>query len=464
MKKIIIPIILMLSGYLAVSQDERPNILLILSDQHAGRVMTQRGYPHINTPAFDQLAEDGVTFTRAYVSYPVCIPSRAAMITGKMPSKSSNQTVNHKSIGKVMKENGYETAYYGKWHVGDTKMKKTEDWHGFDDYADLRGDTEIRKLSNEFLSKEHEKPFFLVTSFVNPHDCCQLARNMSGFNDEYHDGPVEENAELSKTPPLPDNFEIPANEAEGFYVRRAPDSTNRVMFRKHPVKYWGRTKWRQYMYGYNRLVEKVDRHIALMLEKLEEQGQLENTVIIYTSDHGDGHASHQWNQKMTFYEEAINVPFIISWKGQLSSSSVIDTETLVNTGLDLFPTISSFAGIPSQEGLLGIDLAPSAFKSVTKDPKKGPVRRNYTVSEIRQLDPSDSRRLVGRMVVTCRYKYFLFNRGENREQLFDLQEDPGELNPVTDNPDYVHQLVAHREMLKDWIKRSNDPFDLAFIP
>ena len=129
------------------------------------------------------------------------------------------------------------------------------------------------------------------------------------------------------------------------------------MFRKHPTKYWTEEQWRQYMYGYDRLLEMVDAHIKQIMDELESQGLLENTVIIYTSDHGDGHASHQWNQKMTFYEESVNVPFIISWKGK-TKAGVIDEETLSSTGLDIFPTILKFAGVPIPESLHGIDMAP----------------------------------------------------------------------------------------------------------
>ena len=116
------------------------------------------------------------------------------------------------------------------------------------------------------------------------------------------------------------------------------------MFEKHPTKYWTEDQWRQYIYGYDRLLEMVDAHIKLVIDELENQGLLDDTVIIYTSDHGDGHASHKWNQKMTFYEEAINVPFIVSWKGK-TRADYIDKDTLSNTGLDIFPTILGFAGV-----------------------------------------------------------------------------------------------------------------------
>jgi len=346
-----------------------------------------------------------------------------------------------------MADAGYETVYHGKWHVGSTKIKRVADWHGFETYDGRQNDTTTRERVVEFIKQKHDKPFFLVTSFMNPHDTCELARLMSGIDDDWKDEPVVWDVPLEKTPPLPANFAIPENEAEGFSVRRGSEPGS-SMFRKHPTKYWTETQWRQYMYGYDRLLEMVDAHIRQIMEELESQGLLENTVIIYTSDHGDGHASHQWNQKMTFYEEAVNVPFIVSWKGK-TRAGVIDEDTLSSTGLDIFPTILRFAGVPIPESLHGVDMVPQ----VLTDPA-GTVlpEREYVVSEINQLGG----KLKGRMVASDNFKYILFNEGANREQLFDLVNDPGELKPVTYDPDYREQLIAHRIMLLEWDKRIDD--------
>jgi len=250
MKKIsLIPCLLIVGIMISKAQDTRPNILLLISDQHSGKIMTQTGYKYLNTPGIDQLAEEGVTFTRTYCTYPVCVASRASFMTGMMPSKSQTDLEAHPSIGKKVKDTGYETAYFGKWHVGQSEMNKVEDWHGFETYVDIRDDSKIADMTIDFIKQNHDAPFFLVSSYLNPHDCCQLARNMSGFHNNYHDGPVEEKMDVNQCPPLPANFNVPPNEAEGFYCRRAPDSTDRKMYGKHPVKYWDETKWRQYMYG-----------------------------------------------------------------------------------------------------------------------------------------------------------------------------------------------------------------------
>ena len=462
MKKTTLLLIFGLISIVSQAQNNRPNILLILSDQHSGKIMTQTGYPYIKTPGIDKLAAEGVTFTRTYCTYPVCVASRASFMTGMMPSKSHADLTAYPAIGTTMKNAGYETAYFGKWHVSNSKIGKVADWHGFESYKDEHDDSKTEKMTIDFLNLKHEKPFFLITSFLNPHDCCELARNISGLGDDYHDGPVEERMDVTQCPPLPANFNIPPDETEGFYCRRTPDSTDLVQFGKHPVKYWGETEWRQYMYGYDRLVEKMDDHILNVINKLEKQGLLENTIIFYTSDHGDGHASHQWNQKMNFYEESVNVPFIISWKGQ-TKSGIIDSKTLTSSGLDLYPTICKIAGIKVDEKLPGKDLSPNFLKNA----KTSGANRNYIVSEINQSakdEDGDGKALfVGRMVVSEQYKYFLFDGGENPEQFFDLAKDPGEMHPVTNLPEYKNQLLAHRQMLKDWIKKTSDPFPIEKI-
>lgn len=446
-KTIALALCFMFLPQLGMAQDSRPNILLIIADQHTGSVMSQRGYAHVTTPGIDRIANAGVTFTRAYTTYPVCTAYRKSLMTGLMPSKVPDvpDATQYPSIGKTLKDAGYETVYYGKWHVGRTRINRSAEWHGFDTYEGHKSDTVTRGRVVDFIKQKHDRPFFLVASFMNPHDASELARNMSGIEDDYKDGPVDIDVPLEQMPPLPANHAIPENEAEGFSLRRNPEpGTN--MHLRHPTEHWSEKQWRQYMYGYDRLLEKMDAHLTLVIDELESQGLLENTLIIYTSDHGDGHAAHKWNQKMTFYEEAINVPFIISWKGK-TKAGVLDEKTLSSTGLDIFPTILKVAGIPIPESLYGHDLTPQ----VLADPAGEEYRqREYVVSEINQA------KFKGRMVVTRNFKYILFDGGKNREQLFDLVNDSGELKPVTYKPAYREELIRHRNMLLDWDKRISD--------
>jgi arylsulfatase A-like enzyme len=440
-------------------KQKRPNILWLMGDEHSGRVMEQTGYKYVHTPGLNKLANQGVTFTRAYCTYPSCSPSRFSMITGQMPDKLDNNVTSYKSIGKIMKKAGYETAYYGKWGVPHTNMKKDSAWHGFEKYHDHRYHAErIERLTKNFIHQDHSAPFFLVASFNNPHDCTVLARDIGGLRDEhYHDGSVPEHMEVGQCPPLPGNFAIPADEPQGIAMQRNTNPTMH-MYRTHPTTYWDTTDWRQYMYGYDRLVEKVDHHILNIINTLENRGLLNNTIIFYTSDHGDGHASHKWNQKNCFYEEVVNVPFIVSWRGH-TKPGAIDRKTLVSSGIDLFPTFCKLAGVspPGSESFYGLDLSPYFLKGQNNSPYK----RKYIVTDITtSLEPGGQKKVKGRMIVGERFKYELFNGGKNREQLFDLKKYPGELPPVTKQSQYKNELLRHRHILKDWIKKTDGDFHL----
>ncbi|HKK61077.1 MAG TPA: sulfatase-like hydrolase/transferase, partial [Bacteroidales bacterium] len=384
---------------ITITAQENPNILVIITDQHSGSVLSQRGYSYIETPGIDKIADQGVVFTRSYCTYPVCTASRKSFMTGMMPSKAT--PVNYPSIATLLAANGYKTAYMGKWHVGSTDINDVSDWHGFQTYRDGHQDTEIKEWTTNYIKQEHSKPFFLISSFLNPHDCCELARNISGANDSYHDGAVVEDKDTASCPPLPHNFIIPENEAEGISARRNQDPGDKY-WSTNPYKGWTRSQWRQYMYGYDRLVEKVDAHVKEVVDELENQGLLDNTIIIYTSDHGDGHASHQWTQKKTFYEEVVNIPFIVSWKGK-TKAGVIDEETLVSNGLDLYPTILKMAGIVIPEYLPGENLSGN-FLAEPGDASL--VDREYVVSEIKQkvYKSNTPGNFEGRMVVTDKFK------------------------------------------------------------
>ena len=465
-------LILLTSASLAlvnpVWAQDKPNIVLIINDQHNGAIMTQRGYPHIETPAIDKLAESGVTFTRAYTPYPICKAMRYSLMTGLMVSqvcpectgKFENVT-SQTSLGTRMKEAGYETAYFGKWHVGQTGLNQVADWHGFETYIDHSsskgGDTYTRNNILAYLRKPHSKPFFMVASLMNPHDTAELARQISGFTESitFKDEPVDwQSIDVEKdAPPLPDNFAPMEDEPEGFYIRR-PQGPEDKYWSSHPTAAWTDADWRRYMWAYDRLVEMMDAHVGLVIDELETQGLLDNTVIIFTSDHGDGHASHRWNQKMSFYEEAVNIPFIVSWQGK-TEAGVVDDKTLVSNTLDINSTLLGFAGITPPDNWQGKDLRPL----VLKDPGTALYTpREFVVTEMLQVD------LTGRMLAGSDFKYILFDGGENPEVLIDLFNDPGELRPVTKDPRYRDTLIMARQMLRGWIAETGDTFNIDSIP
>jgi arylsulfatase A-like enzyme len=460
-----------LAGFEAKAQkvETRPNLLAIIVDQQAADVMSNAGCKWVNTPAMDSLASQGVRFSAAYCSFPLCAPQRAAMLTGQPPFKSFNDPLKYTSIGTWVKNAGYDTVYYGKWHVGKTKMDspKVAKWSGFDILQHCY-DEEIETRSVEYLKKKHKKPFFMVASFTNPHDCCELARKLGGWKKgtKFTKGGLLPNTKipLSKCPPLPDNFEEPDLMPEVMRNQTPSKGVNWVSIR--PTGTWGKAEWRRYLYGYARLVENVDARIGRILDALKKQKLDKNTVIVFLSDHGDGIGAHRWNQKHCFFEESIRVPFIIA--DPRGKHGVVD-KLLVNTGIDFAPTLLDYAGgnISSYPGV--------SLKSVVEGKKR--PQRKFVVSEFfrhaqelgLKFAPRDSKECQrinkysearARMLVSDRYKYFVYDMGKDPEALFDLQNDRGEMKNLVNDPKHKKTLFKYRKKLKDYLKKANDPFKM----
>ena len=182
--------------------------------------------------------------------------------------------------------------------------------------------------------------------------------------------------------------------------------------------------WRRLRFYYYRLCEKVDAEIGVLLNGLRDLGLEEETYIIFTSDHGDGHGAHNWNQKTSLYEEVINIPFIISHKGVTGAGSVDDTH-LVSLGLDLLPTLCDVGGASVPAGLEGLSLRPLAEGNAPDE-----WRRELVVETIMDIGTGPGGGGASRAVLTDHYKYSAYPMGRYREQLVDLQTDPGEMvNP-----------------------------------
>ena len=419
----------------------RPNILLLMTDQHAATAMSCVGNRDLRTPALDQLAAEGVRFDRAYVTQPLCMPCRSSLQTGRYPHEigtiSNGRPIQGEFplIGNLVNDAGYESAYIGKWHVG-TSLENA----GYAESIQPKRDRDKSLLARDFLMRDREKPFFLTVSFLNPHNVCQLARGQ-----ELPDGPIGQPPVLfNDLPSLPDNFDVPGNEPTAIREVQAKSNSH------YPTKHWDELKWRQYLWGYYRLVEKVDAEIATVIDALDKSGQRDNTVIIFVSDHGEGVAMHHWNQKQILYEQAVRVPFLISWRGKTKPRV---TDMLASVSLDIPATILSFAGAEKPESMRGISLKEFALSgSVTKE-------RDFVVAETMFARGARSLGLVGRMIRTQKYKYCVYDVGQMREQLFDMDADPGETNNLVVDASFSDELNRHRALITDWARQTSD---LAF--
>jgi arylsulfatase A-like enzyme len=434
----------------------RPNILWIMTDQQCADGMSCAGNPDLSTPAMDSLAASGVRFENAYCANPICVPSRASMMTGRMPHEIGvNFNLDHfdildVSVGRWLADAGYDTGYIGKWHI--PMDSGNHAWHGFnlmnEGPSSTLNDEQTTKACIDFLHTERDAPFFLVASYNNPHDICEWARGAAGYTGRsttMWNGPIPDAPPPDQCPALPGNFRIPDDEPE--IIREHQSWMPGV----YPTVEWNEDQWRQYRWALNRLTERVDREIGILLDALREQGLEENTLIVFVSDHGDGNSAHRWNQKSLLYDEPTRVPLIVSQKG-VTTPGVVDRSHMVSTGLDLFSTFCDAAGIVPPDGLAGRSLLGPATGKAGSDCRDAVVcetvlHRRYGIGGVE-----------GRMLRSDRYKYIAYARGRIREQLFDMHEDPGERHSLVESADHRDILNDHRRRLAAWCRETNDAF------
>ena len=447
----------------------KPNILFIMTDQQSASMMSCTGNKWLKTPAMDALAASGVRFERAYASNPVCCPSRFSLQTGLMPSaigmgenKDSGKSkvtdaMVAQSIGPLLSKAGYEAVYGGKVHMP-KQFSRVENLGYRNLTRSPRGP--LAKACAEFIKGPHEKPFFLFASFMNPHDICYMAindyrRTRGGkplgnldsricektLNAPRTSGDVKAFADTN-CPPLPSNHKVPRNEPEAISTRYADIRP----FRKYAREKWTDTDWRLHRWLYCRLTEMVDAHVGAVLRALRDAGLEDNTVVIFTSDHGDMDSAHKLEHKSVLYEESVRIPFVMSCRNSIPAGKVDDTH-LVSNGLDLICTVCDYAGIEAPKGLAGASVRPLA------EGGEAPGWRKSLLVESQS----------GRMVRTDRYKYCIYDSGANREQLTDLKNDPGEMNNLAGDPKSKTILDEHRKLMKQWIKRTGDKIGAKYV-
>jgi choline-sulfatase len=447
---------------------ERPNILFIMTDQQSAGMLSCAGNAHLQTPAMDRLAASGVRFERAYATNPVCAPSRFSLQTGLMPSAigmSRNEDVDsavvtdetiRNSLGNLLRGGGYETVFGGKTHFP-KRMHNLEEVG----YRNLTNDCRepLARSCADFIRGPHEKPFFLFASFINPHDICYMAitapaRAQGGKNvDNLDSRSCEEVLDKARSsgdlhefvqqncPPLPANFNVPENEPEGI----ALDYTEVRPFRSWVRQNWTEDDWRLHRWAYCRLTEMVDREIGIVLDALAASGIEDNTLIVFTSDHGDHDSAHKLEHKSIPYEEAARIPFVMSWKGRIEAGRIDDAH-LVSNGLDLLPTLCDYAGVDVPAGKPGLSVRPLA------EGKAAEWRRHVVVESQN-----------ARMIRSDRFKYCVYESGRNREQFTDLTSDPGEMKNLSGAAEFEAEVKRHRELLAEWVEKTGDAIGARYI-
>jgi choline-sulfatase len=405
--------------------------------------MSCAGNLDLHTPAMDALAARGVRFTRAYCSYPLCSPSRASLQTGRYPHQvNCNANRGHfwddlppttPVLGQGLAEVGYNCAWAGKdWpQDGQSPFRVLCRW----------GDRRTATHASAFIRAAGDRPFLLVANFVNPHNICEFARD-----ETLYEGPLDFEPETEAMPSLPANFAIPPHEPAIIRVAQ------RQGHRMYQPRNYTPDEWRRYRWAYYRMVEKVDAQLGRVLAALEESGHRDDTLVILTSDHGDGCGAHQWNQKMVLYEEVVRVPLIVAGPGV--QHDAVESR-LIEAGLDILPTCQEAAGVPIPDGVEGRSLLP-----LCRGDRPDAWRDAAFVETSLDIDMEGRKpqRDRGRAVITERHKYTVWAWGKHREYLVDLAADPGEMVNLAVNRRYHSLRGDMRRRLYDWCQRTGDTF------
>ncbi len=428
------------------------NILLILTDQQSADAMSCCCNPYLTTPNLDRLAARGVRFDRAYCTYPVCVPSRSSIFYGRMPSQL--QTPGAQRIGgadvhdpkvgikpeyrseelaKLLSAGGYDCVYGGKWHVGkwgSTESLKADMPTGFGSICRLN-DLALPDACRDYFDDRDDTPFFMVASFDNPHNICEWQVDAA-----LPWGNLPMPPAVGDLPPLPPNFAPSPYEPPG--IRELQQRCHDAQARSHE-------DWRRYRWAYYRLVETVDAQIGKLLDALDKHALWDDTLVIFTSDHGDMNAAHSLPQKGVFYNESVRVPFLVA--GAPVAAATVRDELIINS-LDIYATICDYANVPAPSGTLGASLRPLL------EDAQAPEWRDHVIAEGAYHHTSHE----ARMVCTARYKYILYNHGPCAEQLFDLERDPGEMSNLAVCSQFRDILQLHRELLRTWLKQTGEQF------
>lgn len=448
----------------ALLKTKHPNILVIITDQQRASMLSCAGNKYLKTPAEDSIAAHGIRFTRAYCTNPVCCPSRFSIQTGLFPSAvgmrenedhrvdtAKVDSLHSRSMGNIFREAGYQTYYGGKVHLP-TNYYDIKPWG----YNLLTNNPrkKLAELSADFLMhrKNNEKPFLLFVSILNPHDICydairwaepnsNLAKSAPADLDEALSLPkgISKKEFFKKyCPPLPLNHQPMFGETSGV------DSLLRLRpFREKIRKEWTDEDWRMHRWAYLRLTERADSLVGIIMNALKKSGLDKNTIVIFTSDHGENDGSHKLDHKTVFYEEATNIPILVSdpW---MQKKGIVDSTHLVSNGLDLLPTLCDFAGIQTPPNLSGKSLVPL-------------IKQEKNINWRKHLFEENQ---FGYLIRTIRYKYELDDMGEIRQMFVDLKVDPGETANLINDYKYDKVIDKMRKKLLEHLAKLN----IAILP
>jgi arylsulfatase A-like enzyme len=426
----------------------KPNILLLLADDQRADTVGAWGNPHIRTPNLDRLARRGTSFRGNYCfgsnSGAVCVPSRAMLMSGRTWLDVPHDLRGVRLLPELLRAGGYATFATGKWHNGEPSFvrafpdARSVFFGGMADHtkvpvADVRdGRVVDRRVAERFSSEQFadaavdflrsrtgQGPFFCYVAFTAPHD----PRNPPGpYREMYY----------RDRPPLPEDF-LPQPPFDNGLTKNirdenlAPYPRTREVVGDQLCEYYG-------------LITHLDEQVGRILAALEESGHADDTVVIYTSDHGLALGSHGLLGKQSLYEHSMRSPLIIAGPGTPAGRSTAAFTYL----FDLFPTICSLAGVEPPGGLAGRDLRPLWEDEHAK------------VRESVFLPFGD----LMRSVRDERWKLIVYPP-INHRQLFDLRDDPHETRDLAADRGHEPEIARLTALMRSWQREVGDTLPLS---
>ena len=425
---------------------DRPNVLLILVDQDRGDLRL----PVLKRPNLDRIRSSGLEFKSAYCAYPLCSPSRTTIMTGRYPHQAAvfanidfirkTQSLDPKipNLGGAFSQAGYQTAYFGKWHLtrgahNHQRMSRYgfSEMHVSNEAVAAGSDARVLSDSAKWIRarKGNARPWMCIASPINPHDICFPA--LAAFYGKIPEYPVA----------LPQSFIDDPGEIYSEFGRYLTTSAIKTQRPKTPES------WKRYLDFYCHLIEQSDRGIGVLLDALAESGQDENTIVIYTSDHGEMGGAHGLvNKGMAMYEENLRVPLVI----RHPESRAPRTFSGPVSNADLAPTLCGLTGVNWPEPLPGFDLSPLCFG-------KEIARPSLIFAEGKTEYEGAS---PWRGIRTPDWKYWRYADGF--EFLVELQNDPQEMTNLARDNAFKEIKQELREKLRRFQIDTNDPLLAKF--
>ena len=457
----------------------KPNIIFIFADQMRAHTLGCYGNTNVPTPNFDAMAEAGTVFDNAISTWSVCSPYRGMLLTGLHPMNNGvvSNDVGHKgslpSIATACKEQGYHTGYIGKWHLewNRNPFVPKERRLGFDYWAvnncthqyldhfyctdtpeeiHFKGyDAEVQTgLLMDYITQHKEDPFCLFLSWGPPHD------------------PYPKVPQKYKDRVDPDNIELRPNVSERKVVdgllslsEPSEELAKKRKVRRDRLEDDHRLRHEE-LHGYYAHTSALDDYIGQIREYLKEAGVADNTILVFTSDHGDMLGSHRMALKQNPHEESIRIPFLVEYPGVVPAGQRSDA---LISPIDVMPTLLSLAGLESPK-VDGKDIAPAA-RGEDHDQQDAVLITKMTGNS--KGDQGGGPFVINNMVPwrgvrTKRYTYaILVEHGP--WLLYDNENDPYQMDNLINQPEHAELQASLDKRMRELMEEAGDPGDTEKI-